>query len=83
MSEIEYCKGIQNSCPNNYCEVLNEEMTTLKCSVTACLYNILYNKLESRTKINTEDSCLIYPNHCKYIYSLKYYKCNIKKYTKQ
>ncbi|CAI6359702.1 unnamed protein product [Macrosiphum euphorbiae] len=63
MSEIEHCKGIQNSCPNNFCEVLNEELTALKCSVTACLYNILYNKLESRTKISTEDSRLIYPNH--------------------
>jgi hypothetical protein len=68
MSEIEYCKGIQNSSPNNCCEVLNDEMTALKCSVTDCLYNILYNKLESRTKINTEDSCLTYPHHCKYIY---------------
>ncbi|KAL5237924.1 hypothetical protein ACI65C_005334 [Semiaphis heraclei] len=63
MSEIEHCKGIQNSCPNNFCEELNEELTALKRSVTACLYNILYNKLESRTKISTEDSRLIYPNH--------------------
>lgn len=78
MSEIEHCKGIQNSCPNNFCEELNEELTALKRSVTACLYNILYNKLESRTKISTEDSRLIYPNHCKHIYSQKYYKYNLK-----
>lgn len=82
MSEIEYCKGIQNSCPNNVCEVLNDELAALKCSVTACLYNILYNKLESRTKINTEDSRLIYPNHRKYIYSLKYLKYSLKKQSK-
>ncbi|XP_015368349.1 PREDICTED: uncharacterized protein LOC107164873, partial [Diuraphis noxia] len=76
MTEIEHCKGIQNSCPNNFCEELNEELTALKCSITACLYNILYNKLESRTKISTEDSRLvIYPNHRKYVYSQKYIEC--------
>ncbi|KAE9525448.1 hypothetical protein AGLY_014248 [Aphis glycines] len=63
MSEIEYCKSLQNSSPNNLCEVLNDELTALKCSVTDCLYNMLYNKLESRTKINTEDSSNTYLHH--------------------
>lgn len=64
MSEIENCKGIKNyNCSNNFCE----ELATLKCSITSCLYNMLYNVLDSRTKINTKDSRLIYPNHCKYI----------------
>lgn len=64
MSEIENCKGVQKSCPINSCGILNNELTNLKCSIANCLYNILYNKLESRTKINTEDSRLIYLNHC-------------------
>ncbi|XP_025207293.1 uncharacterized protein LOC112603087 [Melanaphis sacchari] len=63
MSEIEYCKGIHNSISNNFCEVINEELASLKCSVADCLYNILYNKLESRTKINAENSHLTYPQH--------------------
>lgn len=65
MSEIENCKNVQKNCPNSFCETLNNELTTLKCSITTCLYNLLYNKLESRTKVNTQDSRLIYPNHCK------------------
>jgi len=69
MSEIEYCKGLQNRSPNNFCEVLNDELTALKYSVTDCLYNMLYNKLESRTKMNTDDSSNTYLHHCKYIYN--------------
>lgn len=63
MSEIENCKSVQKSCSINSCGVLNE-LTTLKYSITNCLYYILYNKLESRTKINTDDSRLIYFNDC-------------------
>jgi len=73
MSEIEYCKGVQiNNNSNNFCETLNNELTVLKCSVTACLYNILYHKLESRTKIMSEDSRLIYLSQCKFISFVKY-----------
>lgn len=67
MAEIEHCKAVQNNSSNNECDVLNNELLTLKCSITTCLYNLLYQKLESRTKINTEDSRLIFPNHCEYI----------------
>lgn len=67
MTEIEHCKVVKNSIPINPCEILNNELTTLKCSVSSCLYNMLYQKLESRTKINTEDSRLIFPTHCQYI----------------
>lgn len=69
MAEIEHCKAVQNNSSNNECDALNNEVLTLKCSITACLYNLLYQKLESRTKINTDDSRLIYPSHCKYIFS--------------
>uniref|UniRef100_A0A2S2QUG3 Uncharacterized protein n=1 Tax=Sipha flava TaxID=143950 RepID=A0A2S2QUG3_9HEMI len=62
MSEIENCKSVQKSCSINSCGVLKNELTTLKYSITNCLHNILYNKLESRTKINTDDSRLIYLN---------------------
>lgn len=67
MTEIEHCEVVKNSIPNNLCELFNNELTTLKCSVNSCLYYMLYHKLESRTKINTEDSRLIFPIHCKYI----------------
>ncbi|VVC24147.1 Uncharacterised domain KLRAQ/TTKRSYEDQ, C-terminal [Cinara cedri] len=62
MSEIEYCKDVQNNCSGGFCEIIDNEFTTLKSSVLDCLYNILYHKLESRTKINTDDSRLIYPD---------------------
>jgi len=68
MSEIEYCNDIQNSYLNKFCETLDSEFEGLKCSVSACLFKILYDKLESRTKITTDDSRLNdYPNHCKFV----------------
>lgn len=74
MSEIEYCKSVQNNQSEGFCVIINNELTTLKSAVLDCLYNILYHKLESRTKINTDDSRLIYPDLCKYniILNLKY-----------
>lgn len=79
MAEIEYCKGVQNSCSNSFCGTLNNELAALKYSVTACLYNILNSKLEARTKISVEDSRLIYPNHCKYYicFNLAIFNCII------
>lgn len=66
MSEIEYCNNIQNSCSNKFCETLNSEFESLKFSVNACLFKILYEKLESRSKLTTDDSRLIYLNHCEF-----------------
>jgi len=71
MSEIEYCNDIQNSYTNKCCETLSSEFESLKLSVSACLFKILYNKLESRSKIITDDSRLNdYFNHCKSIWFL-------------
>lgn len=67
MSEIEYCKNFQNNCSSDSCTIFNNDLTTLKCSVSTCLYNILYYKLEARSKINLEDTCLILPENRKYI----------------
>lgn len=67
MSEIEYCKGVQNNSSDGLCKIINNEFTTLKLSILDCLCNILYHKLESRTKINTDDSRLMYPDLCKII----------------
>lgn len=66
MSEIEHCKSFQNNCVTDSCTTLNNELTALKCSVSTCLYNILYQKLETRSKMNLEDTTLILPRNRKY-----------------
>ncbi|XP_050438669.1 uncharacterized protein LOC126844478 [Adelges cooleyi] len=63
MSEIEYCKNVQTKYPSKYCDILNNELSSLKNSVNTCLQNILYYKLESRTKVNADDVRLNYPHH--------------------
>lgn len=72
MSEIEYCKCVMYNCANSYCEIINDEVSTLKLSIIDCMYNILYYKLESSTKINTGGSRLIYSDLCKSVLNLKY-----------